>query len=178
MSLLQKGKKGPRRSKNGHLKIDENHIIQPDEIPKGSRFKGYQERVIQDITFQSHNVCYRLAEYTTPEGLTIVGQLPDDIQGGSFGKNLIAFILYQYHHQHVTQPLLLEQIRDLGVDISSGKLSQILTEDLDDFHTEKDELLRTGLSVSKFIHTDDTGARHKGKNGYCTHIGNDFFCLV
>jgi hypothetical protein len=34
-----------------------------------------------------------LAEYTTPEGLTIVGQLPDGIQGGSFGNNLIAFIL-------------------------------------------------------------------------------------
>ena len=31
------------------------------------------------------------------------------------------------------------------------------------------------LSVSQYIHTDDTGARHKGKNGYCTHIGNDFF---
>ena len=170
-----KKKKGPRRSKKGNLTIDETQIIQPDEIPKGSRFKGYQERVIQDITFQTHNVCYRLAEYITPEGMTIVGQLPDGIQGGSFGKNLIAFILYQYHHQHVTQPLLLEQIRDLGVDISSGKLSYILTEDLDDFHAEKDELLKTGLSVSEFIHTDDTSARHKGQNGYCTHIGNDFF---
>jgi hypothetical protein len=170
-----KKKKGPRRSKKGNLIIDETHIIQPDEIPENSRFKGYQERVIQDITFQTHNICYRLAEYTTPEGLTIVGQLPDGIQGGSFGKNLIAFILYQYHHQHVTQPLLLEQIRDLGVDISSGKLSYILTEDLDDFHAEKDELLRTGLSVSQYIHTDDTGARHKGENGYCTHIGNEFF---
>jgi hypothetical protein len=41
---------------------------------------------------QWHNICYRLAEYTTPEGLTIVGQLPDGIQGGSFGNNLIAFI--------------------------------------------------------------------------------------
>ncbi|SCN46940.1 Mobile element protein [methanotrophic endosymbiont of Bathymodiolus azoricus (Menez Gwen)] len=66
--------------------------------------------------------------------------------------------------------MLLEQIRDLGVDISSGKLSHILTEDLDDFHTEKDELLRTGSSVSQYIHTDDTGARHKGENGYCTHM--------
>jgi hypothetical protein len=41
-----KKKKGPRRSKKGNLIIDETHIIQPDEIPKGSRFKGYQERVI------------------------------------------------------------------------------------------------------------------------------------
>jgi len=72
----------------------------------------------------------------------------------------------------------LEQIRDLGVDISSGKLSDFLTEGLDDFHAEKDELLKTKLSVSQYIHTDDTEARHKGKNGYCTHIGNDFFCSV
>jgi len=148
-----KTKKGPRRSKKEQLKIDETQIIQPDEIPEGSRFKGYQDRVIQDITFQTHTLRYRLAEYTTPEGLTILGQLPKDIQGGSFGKNLIAFIRYQYHHQHVTQPLLLEQNRDLGVDISSGKLSHILTEDLDDFHVEKDELLKTGLSVSQYITT-------------------------
>ncbi|NOR81710.1 MAG: transposase [Methyloprofundus sp.] len=170
-----KRKKGPRRSKNGNLKIDETKIIQPDEIPEGSRFKGYQDRVIQDIIFQTHTIHYRLAEYITPEGQTISGQLPESIQGSSFGKNLVAFILYQYHHQHVTQPLLLEQLRDLGVDISSGKLSHFLTEDLDDFHAEKDELLKTGLSVSQYVHTDDTGARHKGKNGYCTHIGNEFF---
>ena len=47
----------------------------------------------------------------------------------------------------MTQPLLLEQIHDLGIDVSSGKLSEFLTEDLDDFHAEKDELLKTGLSV-------------------------------
>jgi len=170
-----KNKKGPRRSKKGHLKIDETKIIYPDEIPENSRFKGYQERVIQDIIFRTHTTCYRLAEYITPDGHTIVGELPENIEGSGFGKNLVAFILYQYHHQHVTQPLLLEQIHDLGIDISSGKLSDFLTEDLDDFHAEKDELLKTGLSVSPYIHTDDTGARHKGKNGYCTHIGNEFF---
>jgi hypothetical protein len=32
-----------------------------------------------------------------------------------------------------------------------------------------------GLRVSKHIHADDTGARHQGKNGYCTHIGNELF---
>ena len=27
----------------------------------------------------------------------------------------------------------------------------------------------------KSINTDDTGARHDGKNGYCTHIGTPLF---
>ncbi len=32
-----------------------------------------------------------------------------------------------------------------------------------------------GLAESSFIGTDDTGARHQGKNGYCTVICNDLF---
>jgi hypothetical protein len=43
------------------------------------------------------------------------------------------------------------------------------------FHAEKDKILEVGLRVSGHIHVDDTGARHKGKNGYCTHIGNEWF---
>jgi Transposase IS66 family len=31
------------------------------------------------------------------------------------------------------------------------------------------------LAVSSYLGTDDTGARHQGKNGYCTVIGNDLF---
>jgi hypothetical protein len=70
---------------------------------------------------------------------------------------------------------LLKQLQDLGVDISSGWLSQFITDGLDVFHDEKDQLLSAGLSVSQYIHPDDTGARHDGKNGYCTHIGNELF---
>jgi hypothetical protein len=35
--------------------------------------------------------------------------------------------------------------------------------------------LRAGLETSPFVSVDDTGARHKGKNGFCTQIGNDWF---
>jgi hypothetical protein len=69
----------------------------------------------------------------------------------------------------------LEQLHDLGVDISSGELSNLLTRKLDGFHEEKAEILSVGMAVSQVLHTDDTGARHAGKNGYCTHIGNELF---
>ena len=62
---------------------------------------------------------------------------------------------------------MLDLIRDLGIDISSGQLNEILTENKEDFHLEKDGILSAGLAVSPFIQTDDTGARHAGKNGYC-----------
>jgi hypothetical protein len=162
-------------NKIARLKIDETITIQPENIPPGSRFKGCSQVVVQDLIIKTHNTCYRLAQYQTPEGRHISGQLPAKVKGSSFGKNLHAFILYQYHHQHVTQPLLLEQLRDLGIEISSGRLSQLITDKLDVFHQEKDALFEVGMKVSNYVQTDDTGARHDGKNGYCTYIGNDLF---
>jgi hypothetical protein len=63
----------------------------------------------------------------------------------------------------------------LGIDISSGQLNRILTEDKEAFHQEKEELLPAGLTTASYIHADDTVARHEGEQGYCTHVGNDFF---
>jgi hypothetical protein len=120
-----KKNKGPKRSKTGHLKIDVTFNIHPDNIPAGSIYKGFRDVVIQDIKFETFNTCYRLAQYQTPDGSYVSGQLPEGLNGCHFGNDLISFILYQYHHQHVTQPLLLKQLLDLGVDISSGRLSHL-----------------------------------------------------
>jgi hypothetical protein len=105
-----------------------------------------------------------------------VAPLPAELVPGShFGPDLICFILHQYHHQHVTQPLLLEQLHQLGIDISAGELNRILTEGKDAVHREKDELLPAALAVSSYIEVDDTGARHRGHTGACTHVGNELF---
>ncbi len=168
-------KKGPKRKKTEQLPIHETEIREPDIVPEGSTFKGYRVVVVQDLVIQSHNTCYRLAQYETAEGHYVTGKLPAGIRDGHWGQELHSFILYQYHHQHVTQPLLLEYLRDLSVDISSGELSNLLTQKLDEFHEEKAEILTVGMAVSQVLHTDDTGARHAGKSGYCTHIGNELF---
>jgi hypothetical protein len=101
------------------------------------------------------------------------GVLP--VEGGHFGANLIAYVLDQYHQAQVTEPLLLQQLWEYGIAISAGQLHRILTEDKEPFHQEKAEVLAVGLTVSCYIGADDTGARHQGKNGYCTAIGNDLF---
>ena len=119
---------------------------------------------------------YRRERWLTPDGRTLVAPLPPEVIPGShFGPDLLCFILHQYHHQHVTQPLLWEQLDQLGIDISAGQLSRILTEGKDAFHREKDQLLPAALEVSPYVQVDDTGARHRGRNGYCTQIGNDLF---
>jgi hypothetical protein len=50
-----------------------------------------------------------------------------------------------------------------------------LNEEHQRFEQEQHQVLKAGLETATYIHTDDTGARHNGKNGYCTVIGNDDF---
>jgi len=164
-----------KKSKKGEIEIDEIKVIKVDNLPKGARFKGYRDFDVQDIEIKKKNTRYRLEVWELERGEYITATLPKEIKGNHFGSKLRSYLLHQYHHQQVTQPLLLEQIREFGIDISSGELNNILIRDKKLFHEEKKDLLRTGLSFSEYIHVDDTGARHKGKNGYCTHIGNDFF---
>jgi hypothetical protein len=172
----QKRPGSDKRAKTAQLTIHEEVIVKPQQVPPGSQFKGYEDFVVQELLIQPHNVRYRRERWVTPDGATVVAGLPDAVVAGShFGPDLLCFILHQYHHQHVTQPLLLEQLRQLGVDISSGQLNRILTEDKDAFHQEKEELLPAGLATASYIHADDTVARHQGEQGYCTHVGNDFF---
>lgn len=163
-----------KRSKTKTLKIDKEIRISPKDLPQGSKFKGFKDFVVQGIVIKTHNVLYRMERWKTPDGRYVHGELPVSVRG-HFSSRLISYILYQYYQCHVTQPLLLEQLYEFGIDISSGQLSRILIEEQTQFHAEKDEILSTGLQISNYINVDDTGSRHKGKNGVCTHIGNELF---
>lgn len=163
-----------KKSKTQNLKIHTTKIIPPESVPEGSEFKGYRDWVVQGLKIEAHNILYRLERWLTPSGEYVEGELPAEVDG-HFGASLRAFILYQHNQCHVTQPRLLEQLKEFGVDISAGQIDRILSEGKESFHEEKEELLTTGLTVSNYIQVDDTGARHAGKNGYCTVIGNDYF---
>ena len=165
-----------KRSKTQKLTIHSEKILQPDKpLPSGSRFKGYRNFIVQELNISPCNTRYRLAYYQLPDGSTVTATLPRGQQGCHFGNNLRSYILYQYHQCQVTQPLLLVQLREWGIDMSSGQLNHLLIEKHDYFHTEKDELLEKGLLSTGYVTTDDTGGRHQGKNGYVTHIGNEWF---
>lgn len=165
-----------KRDKTAQLTLHEDQVIAPKEpVPPGARFKGYRDVVVQGLVIKNHNIRYRLECWQTSEGTYLTGQLPAGIQGHHFNPTLRSYILYQHHHCHVTQPLLLEQLREWGVDISAGQIDALLSADKEEFHQEKDAVLVVGLEVSKYVTVDDSGARHKGKNGYVLQIGNELF---
>jgi hypothetical protein len=165
-----------KRSKTAQLTITEETIVRLPHVPEGAVFKGYEDYVVQDLILKPRVILYRREHWLTPDGQSLLAPLPAEVVPGShYGPDLICFILHQYHHQHVTQPLLLEQLHQLGIDISAGELSRILTEGKDAFHQEKAELLPAALAVSAYVEVDDTGARHQGHTGACTQVGNEWF---
>lgn len=163
-----------KRHKTKALRIDLDKIIEPDDLPLGARLEGYRDFVVQDIVFETRNTRYRRAVYRLTDGTLLVAQRPVEVDS-HFGPGLREFILLQTHQNHVTQGRLLEQLGELGVDISAGQLSNILLKGHENFYAEKDELLPTARQISGYLHCDDTSARHQGKAAVCTHIGNELF---
>lgn len=177
----QAGGKRPgsaKRPKTAELTIHHEVPLHAAGLPEGARLRCYEAFVVQELLIKNDNTRYLRARYDLPAGGSVLAPFPAGvlpIEGGHFGANLIAYLLDQYHQAQVTEPLLLEQLWEYGIDMSSGQLHRILTEHKERFHQEKGAILAAGLAESSYLGTDDTGARHQGQNGYCTAIGNDLF---
>ena len=160
---------GPKRIRHQEI------VIHPENIPEGSRFKGYSNYHVEELVIEVLKIKYRLAVYQTPTGEILRGSLPEEFRNKHFGPELIAYCLDQYYGRAVTRPQLQEQLHGFGIAISSGQLDNILIRDKDGFHKEKEAVFEAGIANSEYLNTDDTGARHGGKNGYCTHVGSPLF---
>lgn len=176
---LAEGQKRPgsqKRPKNAQLTITQEIRIPFPDPPAGSVSKGYEEYLVQELVIRAETTRYLRERIVMANGQSLLAPLPVDVLPGQhFGPNLISHILHQYHNNHVTQPLLQDELAQRGITISAGQINHILTEDKEVFHQEKAELLTAGLASAHYIQVDDTGARHQGKNGYCTQLGNEFF---
>jgi hypothetical protein len=171
-------KPDPPEGRRGRGKVTPRVSVEDEVIaatvPPGSRFKGYEPFLVQDLVISVRATCYQRERWVTPDGRTVLAPLPDGV-AGHFGPELRRFVLMQYHQGQTTLPRLLTFLRSLGVSISKRQLQRLLTDRRDAFVGEALAVLRAGLETSPFVSVDDTGARHAGKNGFCTQIGNDWF---
>jgi Transposase IS66 family len=154
--------------------IIEDQVIKAAAVPEGSCFKGHEPFLVQDLVISANATCYQRERWVTPDGRTILAPLPEGIDG-HFGPELRRFVLMQYHQGQSTLPRLVALLRSVGVAISKRQVQRLLTDKPDEFVSEAQAVLRAGLETSAYVSADDTGARHAGKTGFCTQIGNDWF---
>jgi hypothetical protein len=165
---------GQQRTGVSSVRVEEQRV----ELPGTGldwEFKGYRDYWVEDLVLEGVRRHYQLAHWRTPEGRYLTAEVPLAVRGGHVGPTLVSYVLHQYYHNRVPQKLLLEELRDLGLEISAGQLNRLLNEPGEVFHQEKAAVKAAGLEVSEHLQTDDTGARHQGRNGYCLFIGNRWF---
>lgn len=172
-------KKGDKKSR---VKVDRVEVVRVDQnvLPSDAEHKGYRSIIVQNVKFETDNVEYQLERYYSPgEQQVYEAELPQGVDG-EFGAELKAFIMSLYFACRVPEEKIRMMLTEVGIIISEGQISNILTKvDKEKFTQEKEDIFEAGMSVTDCFHIDDTGARHKGVNHHvqviCTLLFSVFF---
>ena len=169
------GSKRRRGSKRDRLE-DARVVVIKVAAPPGSRFRGYEDIIVQDLRITVETVRYRKERWAGPGGERIIAPPPTGIVGG-YGPELRRFIAAGHFQGQMTTERLTALLTGMGLDISKRQVVRLLSQGLEDLIAEDQEVLRTGLETAGWVTVDDTGARHGGKDGYVTHIGDNRFAV-
>ena len=175
----EKPKRWHKDSKKPKIKIDRTEYIRLDKstLPTDAKHNGYRRIIKQNIKFETDNVEYWLERYYSPSlKRTYEAELPKYLQNTEFGSDLKAFVTYLYYAGRVTENKIHKILKERGIIISEGQISNILTKEKSGVYAaERQALFENGLKQAGYLHIDETGARHKGNNHYLHVICNELF---
>src|SRR5918997_614644 len=156
-----RGRRSRRRrgAKRDREAVTAEVVVKAAPPPPGSRFKGYQDILVRELTLSAEVVRLRRERWVTPSGETVLAPLPAGIVGG-FGPGLRRFLLVAHAQGQVTTERLAALLTGIGIEISRRQMVRLLTSRLDDLIVEDREGLRAGLATARWVAVDDTAARH------------------
>ena len=180
------GEKGGRsmRRRTSHLDkltIGATIVVKANP-PSGSRNKGFEEIVVQDLGLTPTVTLYRRERFEAPDGGMIVAELDTGIIGG-YGRNLHRLAPALHFQGQMTCERIVALLVGLGIVISKRQVVRMPTATLETFRAEDAAVLKPGLTgacvtVDGPVGTGEAGARvTRAKSSYATQIGSDRFCV-
>ena len=173
----QPPKKKKSKKKKDKIIPDREEVCPVDKsiLPEDAKFNGHSSILVQKLIIKVENVEYLRETYYSPSQKKLyMGQLPPGIKRG-YDPGVISFIYAQKHGSNVSEPKITESLNDIGIYISQSTVSRFLTNDIDDFHQEKDDIVLAGLHSSVFQQIDDTGTKVKGQSQYVQILCNPHY---
>jgi len=170
-------KERTKRAKLGEIRIDreEKRELDPAGLPPDAQDKGYEAVVVQELRIATDNVRFlKKKYYSASTGKTYLAPLPEGYRGG-YGPNVRTLCVMFAHLCHMTEPKIGEWFANMGIVISAGQISNLLTEGHEAFHREKEEIVEVGLKSSPWQHLDETGTRVDGENWHCHVLCNPLY---
>lgn len=166
-----------KSSKVDKIQIDreEKRYVDQRLLPEDAQFKGHEAVIVQDIQLGTDNIQFLKEKFYSPsQRSTYLAELPVGYTG-EFGPGIHTLVLTLYYGGEMTEPKIVELLRHLGIFISEGQVSNLLTKKKDMWHQEKDAVYRAGLASGSWQHIDDTSTRVNGENQYCHVLCNPLY---
>lgn len=166
-----------QRRRRDHLVIHRRETLEldPGQLPPDAQCKGYVEVTVQDVVLRADNVVFRRAKWYSPrQRQTYLAPLPPGYHG-QVGPGVRALVLALGYGSHVSHPKIGAFLRDLGIELSAGQVSNLLVQAQDAFHAEARAVGDAGLRSSPWQHLDDTGTRVGRAGQHCHVIGNPLY---
>jgi len=174
-------KKRKRTPKLPEIQIDreEKCAVDTKQLPKDAQFKGYEDKVVQDLIIKTDNVRFkREIYYSASIKKTWLGKVPVGYEG-DFGPHINSHIISMKYVNNMSIPKINEFLNNFGILISGSYISDRLTKHIDVFHQEKAKIYLASLESSSYQQINDTGSRVNGQNYYtqivCNPLATVFF---
>jgi hypothetical protein len=125
--------------KTAPLSIDREVVVEVDRsyLAPDAVFKGYADVRVQDVIFHTDNVLFHKEKFYSPsQHTTSMASLPTGYHG-QFGPGVKSLVLVLYYGAQMSEPKVAELLRNVGIAISAGQVSNLLIKDHAAFHEEK-----------------------------------------
>ena len=112
--------------------------------------------------------------YSKSENKRYTALVPGGYEGG-YGPNIKAMVLMLKSACNMSESKILDFLHNGKIIISAGTVSNMLIKDKEEFHGEKEQIVRAGLEATIYQQIDDTSARVDGENHYTQILCNPYY---